>query len=68
MKKIIVNKKTRTVIYDTEKKIYKKYIRPKFNERLKNFWIEKKSWKKCCIFIRIFKKKRSKNIRSYFVY
>lgn len=37
MEKIIVNRETRTVIYDTEKKIYKKYIRPKICKRIKCF-------------------------------
>ena len=37
MEKIIVNRETRTVIYDTEKRVYKKYIRPKICKRIKCF-------------------------------
>ena len=51
MEKVIVNKKTRTVIYDTEKKIYKKYTRPKFSERLKIFFGLKKSHGKNAAFL-----------------
>lgn len=37
MKKIVVNNKYRTVIYNPEKKIYEKILRPKLKEKIKIF-------------------------------
>lgn len=63
MEKIIVNKKTRTVIYDTEKKIYKKYIRPKFKEKLKIFFGLKRSHGKNAAFLSEFLRKNG--VKTY---
>lgn len=63
MEKIIVNKKTRTVIYDTEKKIYKKYIRPKFKEKLKIFFGLKRSHGKNAVFLSEFLRKNG--VKAY---
>lgn len=63
MEKIIVNKKTRTVIYDTEKKIYKKYIRPKFKEKLKIFFGLKRSHGKNAAFLSEFLRKNG--VKAY---
>ena len=63
MKKIIVNKKTRTVIYDTEKKIYKKYILPKFKEKLKIFFGLKRSHGKNAAFLSEFLRKNG--VKTY---
>lgn len=43
MEEIIVDNKYRTVIYDTDKKIYKKYVRPKIRERIEIFFGMKKA-------------------------
>ena len=63
MEKVIVNKKTRTVIYDTEKKVYKKYIRPKFSERLKIFFGLKRSHGKNAVFLSEFLRKNG--VKTY---
>ena len=63
MEKVIFNKKTRTVIYDTEKKVYKKYIRPKFSERLKIFFGLKRSHGKNAVFLSEFLRKNG--VKTY---
>ena len=63
MKKVVVNKKTRIVIYDTEKKVYKKYIRPKFSERLKIFFGLKRSHGKNAAFLSEFLRKNG--VKTY---
>ena len=63
MEKVIVNKKTRIVIYDTEKKVYKKYTRPKFSERLKIFFGLKRSHGKNAAFLSEFLRKNG--VKTY---
>ena len=61
MEKIIVNHKTRTVIYDDEKKIYKKYIRPRVKEKLKIFFGLKRSHGENVVFLSEFLRKNGIN-------
>lgn len=56
MRKIIVDKKDRTVIYDSEKRTYEKYIRPKFREKLQIIFGIKRSHGKNADFLSKFLK------------
>ena len=63
MEKVIVDKKTRTVIYNNEEKVYKKYIRPKFKEKLKIFFGLKRSHGKNAAFLSEFLRKNG--VKTY---
>lgn len=63
MEEIIVNNKERTVIYDTDKKIYKKYVRPTFKEKIKIFLGFKRSNGENAAFLSKFLKEHG--IRTY---
>lgn len=63
MEKIIVNHKYRTVVYDTENKTYKKYIRPTFREKIQIFFGLKRSHGKNAAFLSEFLRKNG--VKTY---
>ncbi|WP_300392128.1 hypothetical protein [Fusobacterium sp.] len=63
MRKMVVNKNDRIVIYDSENKVYEKYVKPKLREKIQIFFGIKRSHGKNAEFLSNFLKKN--DIKTY---